>query len=92
MKTSIEQILTKELVGRELLVYKYEFRGRYVYSSFKFVKLGNYLGSDYAKITGVSLSDQPNLTLIRLEETEFLGKSLIKVSHSCNLKLKEKRD
>ena len=90
MKISIEQILTRELVGKEVLIHKYGTEDNFFYSTSETGE-ENYVGCNYAKITDVCASfDDPGCMYLEWEESEFFPDTSIDILMSDDLELREK--
>lgn len=93
MKISIEQILTRELVGKEVLIHKYGTEAWGFYYSCTRIEEEPYLGCDYAKILACSLSTDKNESItimIDIVPTETIDTRWVRVSVTDSMEFREK--
>lgn len=93
MKISIEQILTKELVSKEVLIHKYGTEAWGFYYSCTRIEEEPYLGCDYAKILACSLSMDKNESItimIDIVPTKTIDTRWVRVSVTDSMKFREK--
>jgi hypothetical protein len=95
MKTSILNILKKELIGKEIKIYKYNWGSAAIYnvedlsSSYEFIKY------EYAKITDVEfdLSKFEDIAIVlSVEKSDVISINDIYIKNYSTLELKEKED
>jgi hypothetical protein len=98
MKTSIVEILKKELIGKEIKIFEYTVDNNIRYSAgivdpeYDFMSGAK---SKYAKITSIYITldwDDNILLRLGLEKTDSILTNVIDLSIGCILELKEKGD
>lgn len=92
MKTSIKQILTRELVGKEVLIHKYGTEAWGFSYSCTRIEEEPYLGCDYAKILACELDFdliQSITIMIDVIPTETIDTRWVEVRVDSILELRE---
>ncbi len=92
MKTSVEQILTRELVGREVLIYKYRSEEDFY---FRLTSSSLFVASGYAKITecGLAINEDGLISIVLdIIPTETIDTRWVEINVQSPMELKEKED